>query len=159
MGYASKKEIQLENGTTIKVGTNSYPVRSEVFRKICADRDLTFMEISCKIGYASNSVTSALQSGYFNNVMIKGIENVFGIKYEDYAYIPEKPVEKPVEQPKENPVQTDLIRDNPLYDTIKNAVVDGITEALAGNMKNLRGCFYTAVYSAINAAKADKKEA
>ena len=90
MGYASKKEVQLENGTTIKVGTNSFPVRSEAFRKICADRGLTFMEISRRIGYVSNSVTSALQSGYFNNVMIKGIENVFGIKYEEYAYIPEK---------------------------------------------------------------------
>ena len=162
MGYPAKKEIQLENGTVVKVGNNSFPISAEKFKTICREKNILYSDISRAIGYASNSISSALNAGYMNGVMIKGIENMFGIKYEEYAYIPpveEKPEEKPVEQPEEKPVKMDMTRDNPLYDTIKNAVIDGIMEALAGNMKNLRGMVYTAVYAAINEAKAETKKA
>lgn len=158
MGYGACKEIQLENGTTVKVNKNSFPISPEKFRRICYDRHILFSDISREIGYASNSISSALSAGYMNNVMIKGLQNVFGIKYEEYAYIPEKPEGKPAEQPEENPeqpaqpVQQSMITET-LYETVKQAVMDAINEAIAGNMKNLRGCFYTAVYSAINAAK------
>lgn len=153
MGYPARKEIQLENGTTVKVMNSCMPISAEKFRKICYNRHLLFTDISREIGYSSNSISSALNAGYMNGIMIKGLENAYGIKYEEYAYIPEKPIEKPAEQPEEKPVQMDLTRDNQLYDTIKNAVVDGITEALAGNMKNLRGMIYTAIYTACNAVK------
>jgi hypothetical protein len=153
-----KKQIQLENGRTVSVLRNNFPISNAKFRKIAEEKGLTFKEIGEKIGYVSNSISSALQSGYMNSIMIKGIENTLGIKYEEYAYIPpEKPVEKPQyateAKPEETPVQQSMLPSDALYDTVKSAVIDAINEAIAGNMKNLRGCFYTAVYSAINAAK------
>ena len=69
---------------------------------------------------------------------------------------PEKPVApeaKPEEKPEETPVQQSMLPSDALYDTVKSAVIDAINEALAGNMKNLRGMIYTAIYTAVNAAK------
>lgn len=40
-----------------------------------------------------------------------------------------------------------------LYNVIKEAVMDGMNEAIAGNMKNLRGGIYAAIYQAVNAVK------
>lgn len=155
MGYPAKKEIQLENGTTVKVANNSFPISVIKFKKICLDKHILYADISRKIGYSSNSISSALNAGYMNGVMIKGLENVFGIKYEEYAYVPPEPVKQPEEtpeQPQAQPVRQGMPPET-LYDTVKSAVMDAINEAIAGNMKNLRGCFYTAAYSAINAAK------
>ena len=152
-----KKQIQLENGRTVSVLRNNFPISNAKFRKIAEEKGLTFKEIGEKIGYVSNSISSALQSGYMNSITIKGIENTLGIKYEEYAYIPpEKPVApeaKPEEKPEETPVQQSMLPSDALYDTVKSAVIDAINEALAGNMKNLRGMIYTAIYTAVNAAK------
>ena len=149
----SKKEIMLENGTTVRVLSNAFPISTSKFRKIVDEKGLNFKQIGEKLGYMSNSISSAINAGYMTSIMIKGLDNVYGIKYEEYAYIPEKTVEQPAEPPEEKPAQQTMIPDSALYDTVKAAVMDAINEAIAGNMKNLRGCFYTAVYTAINAAK------
>lgn len=153
MGCPARKEIQLENGTTAMVASNSFPINTEKFKQICKDRSILYADIARKIGYASNSISSAIDAKYMTGVMIKGLENVYGIKYEDYAYIPEKPVEKSAEQPEEKAGTATVLPESALYDTVKAAVTDAINEALAGNMKNLRGMVYTAIVTAMNAKK------
>ena len=142
-------EVVLYNGNKKRISNNSRVIDPEKFKKIMAEKNIMFSEAARQIGYASNSISSALQTGYFNNVMIKGIENYYGIKYEDYALIPEKPKEEPekVEPKAEGQNMAEL------YNVIKEAVMDGMNEAIAGNMKNLRGGIYAAIYQAVNAAK------
>ena len=139
----------LYNGNKKRISNNSRVIDPEKFKKIMAEKNLMFSEAARRIGYASNSISSALQTGYFNNIMINGLETYYGIKYEDYAFFPEKPKE---EQEKVEPKAKgqDMAE---LYNVIKEAVMDGMNEAIAGNMKNLRGGIYTAIYQAVNAVK------
>lgn len=146
---AGSYEVVLYNGNKKRISNNSRVIDPEKFKKIMAEKNLMFSEAARQIGYASNSISSALQTGYFNNIMIKGLETYYGIKYEDYAFIPEKPKEEPerVEPNVKGPNMAEL------YNVIKTAVVDGMNEAIAGNMKNIRGGIYAAIYQAVNAVK------
>lgn len=144
-------EAILFNGQRKRISKNSRVIDPEKFKKIMKEKHISFTEAALQIGYASNSVSSALQTGYFNNIMIKGLETHYGIKYEDYAFIPapEKPKEEP-EQELSHSKGHDMAE---LYNVIKAAIVDGMNEAIAGNMKNLRGGIYAAIYQAVNAVK------
>lgn len=130
------------------------------FQKIIDAKELSATDMSVKMGYHPTTLAKAVKVGYVNAPMIKLLDTLYGIKKEDIEYIPkaEEPVKKPEPAPEPATVKDDGEKLAQLYNVIKAAVLDGMNEAIAGNLKNVRGAMYTAIYQGFNAAKKDQPQ-
>lgn len=137
------KEVRIYTGKTITANVNSYPVDPDKFKQIFIGKGIIVADVSRSLGYAANTISSALHTGIFSGPVIAGLKNQYGVDYSEYEYKPEEPKKPEPEQPKK--VCAD---ETALYQTMKLAMVDAINEALAANMKNLRGMIYTAISQA-----------
>ena len=124
---------------------NSQPVDPAKLKEIFKEKGLYAADVSRSLGYGANTVSSALSAGVFGAPMITALKNVYGIDYSEYAYTQEEKKPESTQEPEE---QTINPADNKLYETMKLAMLDAINEALAANMKNLRGMIYTAISQA-----------
>lgn len=140
------KEVKIYNGKTITANVNSYPVDPDKFKKIFIDKRIIVADVSRSLGYAANTISSALHTGIFSGPVIAGLRNQYGVDYSEYEYKPEE--QKEPETEKEPEKETVCADETALYRTMKLAMLDAINEALAANMKNLRGMIYTAISQA-----------
>lgn len=102
-------------------------------------------DVSRSLGYGANTISAAVSAGIFGAPMIAALKNVYGIDYSEYAYAPPENQPEPQQEPEQKTIN---VEDNKLYETMKLAMLDAINEALAANMKNLRGMIYTAISQA-----------
>ena len=132
------KEVKIYTGKTIIANVNSYPVDPDKFKQIFIGKGIIVADVSRSLGYAANTLSSALHAGIFSGPVINGLRNQYGIDYSEYAYIPEE--KKPEPQPEPN-----CADETALYQTMKLAMKDAMTEWFADNVKNLRGTIYAAI--------------
>lgn len=103
MKNQASKEITLYNGEKIMVRPNSFTINPDKFREIVSKRGFALGDISSTIGYAPNSISGALYSGYMNKPMIVGVKTHFGIDYSEYEFVPEEKKPEPVKEPEQQP--------------------------------------------------------
>ena len=164
MARCGWREVTLYTGKVANISNKMVPIDPQKFRSIVSARELNMAKMSRDMGFAPSSVSSRLASGYMNKQMVFLLNKFFNIRQEDIEYI--APAKEPKEEPKKEPPATPLTEQTlllpekdeskemaALYNIVRAAVLDAINEGVAGNMKNLRGCMYTAIYTAINAAK------
>lgn len=143
------KEVKIYNGKTITANVNSYPVDPDKFKQIFIGKGIIVADVSRSLGYAANTLSSALHAGIFSGPVITGLRNQYGIDYSEYAYEPKQTEKQPEKQPEPQEANEHIPCDqSALYQTMKLAMLDAINEALAANMKNLRGMIYTAISQA-----------
>lgn len=146
MAGAFSKEQKIYNGKIVRMNINSQPVDPAKLKEIFKEKGLYAADISRSLGYGANTISSALSAGVFGAPMITALKNVYGIDYSEYAYIPEEKKTESTQEPEEQTINP--ADNNKLYETMKLAMLDAINEALAANMKNLRGMIYTAISQA-----------
>ena len=157
-------EVTLYTGKVARISDRSVPIDPQKFRSIVSARKLNMAQMSRDMGFSESSVGARLADGFMNKRMVFLLDKFFNIRQEDIEYI--APAKEPKEEPKKEPPATPLTEQTlllpekdeskemaALYNIVRAAVLDAINEGVAGNMKNLRGCMYTAIYTAINAAK------
>ena len=136
------KMVKLYNGEEKVVFDTSVAIDPEKVKAALRQRNLRQTEVSVSLGYGRNSLTSAINAGVFNGPMVNGLDRQYNIKLADYELAQE--AQKAPEAPKESPA----ITDKALYETMKNAMLDAMNEALARNMPNLRGMVLAAIRGA-----------
>lgn len=137
------KEATIYTGKTIRINVNSYPVDPDKFKKIFADKRIIVADVSRALGYAANTISSALHTGVFSGPVIAGLKREYGVDYSEYAYNPEE--KKPEPQPEQKEEKSVCADETALYLTMKLAMKDAMTEWFADNVKNLRGTIYAAI--------------
>ena len=149
-----KQELVNYKGEKKLCGINLRAVDPYKLRAILADKHIIMGAASANC--ASSSLSSQLSEGYMPMPMIIALKANYGIEPEEYLLKQPKP-EEPKDEPKqeetkqeqpEEPKPVMPIEDSDLYKAMKTAMLDAINEALAGNMKNLRGMIYTAITQA-----------
>lgn len=139
------KTVRIYNGKEARILDNCIVIDPEKVKKILEGRNIPLGDASEAMGYARGTLGSALLAGYFSKPMALMLKSMYGIVPEEYELKADGPKEENA------PEQTEIKEPKPdadLYQTVKMAVLDAINEALAGNMKNLRGMIYTAITQA-----------
>jgi len=102
------------------------------FKKLIAQnphtRNMSLTRIAVKLGYLEpDSLKRALERGTFTKRMIKSLDDRFGIKYEEYAFV-------------ESDVQPEQFRSDKyyidIYEVIKGAIIDALSEYFDGGKNN-----------------------
>ena len=140
------KVVKLYDGKEARILEACIVIDPAKVRKIFDERKILLTDASEAMGYARGTLTSSMLNGYFSKPMALMLKSMYGIVPEEYELKADAPKE---EEPA--PEQTEIKEPKPdadLYQTVKMAVLDAINEALAGNMKNLRGMIYTAITQA-----------
>lgn len=140
------KTVRIYNGKEARILDNCIVIDPEKVKKILEGRNIPLGDASEAMGYARGTLGSALLAGYFSKPMALMLKNMYGIVPEEYELKTDEPKAE-----EKAPEQTEIKEAKPdadLYQTVKMAVLDAINEALAGNMKNLRGMIYTAITQA-----------
>lgn len=137
------KEVKIYTGKTVTANVNSYPVAPDKFKQIFIGKGIIMADVSRSLGYASNTISSALHAGIFSGPVIAGLRNQYGIDYSEYAHIPEEKKPEPQPEPKEE--KSVCADETALYQIMKLAMKDAMTEWFADNVKNLRGTIYAAI--------------
>lgn len=139
------KVVKLYDGKEARILEACIVIDPSKVRKIFEDRKILLTDASEAMGYARGTLTSSMLNGYFSKPMALMLKSMYGIVPEEYELKADGPKEENA------PEQTEIKEPKPdadLYQTVKMAVLDAINEALAGNMKNLRGMIYTAITQA-----------
>ena len=136
------KTVILYNNVEKNILDTSVVIDPDKIRRELIKRNLTQIEVSEAMGYGRNSLASAINAGVFPGHLVKNLDRLYNIKLADYEMRREEP--KAPEQTQEAPA----ITDKALYETMKNAVLDAMNEALARNMPNLRGMVLAAIRGA-----------
>jgi hypothetical protein len=147
MARANWKTVKLYTGEEKKILVNSVTCDPEKIKRLIQKRDVMLSDASRLIGFASNTLSSAIFAGVLSGPMAVGLEREYGIKPCDYEYIPSK---EQKEEPKQT-VQAEPARmdEQAMYTVMKTAMLDAMNECFAGNMKNLRGMVMTAIQQAL----------
>jgi len=139
------KAVQIYTGKTVTVNVKSYPVDPDKFKQIFIGKGIIVADVSRQLGYAPNTIAAALSAGIFSGPVIAGLRNQYGIDYSEYAYIPEEKQPEPRQEPEQKEEKSVCADETALYQTMKLAMKDAMTEWFADNVKNLRGTIYAAI--------------
>ena len=150
MAY-STKEIELYNGKKLRVRSQSYPIDPVKFKAALMEKNITMKEAALKMGYSSNSVSSAVNAGYFNGIMITGFSTYYGLEYENYAYIPAPKQPEPVSKEPEpvKPEQNKAQEQAAIYNIAYAAVYDAIGKVFDDKLQDIRNAIYTSMLCAL----------
>lgn len=139
------KVVKLYDGKEARMMESCIVIDPAKVRKIFDERKILLTDASEAMGYARGTLTSSMLNGYFSKPMALMLKSMYGIVPEEYELKADGPKEE--NAPEQTEIK-ELKPDADLYQTVKMAVLDAINEALAGNMKNLRGMIYTAITQA-----------
>lgn len=143
------KQVTVYDGKTVEILDSCVLVDPEKFRAIVEKKGMIVPDMSADMGYARGTLTTSLKGGYLSKSMVTLLKSLYGITQEEYEYKPEEVKrEEPATVQQTEMKQPETTNPNELYQTVKMAVLDAINEALAGNMKNLRGMIFTAITQA-----------
>ena len=146
----SKKEMVNYKGQKKLVAFNVEAIDPKKLRKLLAENHINMAAASVNCGYAASSLSSMCSEGYIPMPMMIALESKYGLKPADYLFKPEpKKEEMKAEEPKQEEQDAIPVEESTLYKALNKAMLDALNEAIAGNMKNLRGMVMTAVREAL----------
>lgn len=137
------KEVTLYTGEKANISINSKPIDPEKLRSILNNKGLIAAQVSRDIGFASNTLNSAINAGVINKVFVTALKNQYGIDPSEYELAPE--VKEPQEEPQEDKAKENADLANIIY----AAVHDAMCEVFNKKLSEMRNAMYTSMLCAM----------
>jgi len=143
------KEVTLYTGEKANISMNSVPIDPEKLKNILNNKGLMASQISRNIGYASNTLSSAINAGVVNRIFVTAMKNQYGIDPSEYELVWGVKQEEPQKEPQEEP-KVDQAKENAdLANIIYAAVHDAMCEVFNKKLSEMRNAMYTSLLCAM----------
>lgn len=125
--------------------STSIPINPVLFKEALKKRGLEKSAASKMMGYNPSIISHILKRGIVSANVSVHIEKVLGIPVSEYVFIPKEEKDEPTKEPEPKEEKSVCADETALYQTMKLAMKDAMTEWFADNVKNLRGTIYAAI--------------